>query len=585
MSMSRMFKPISGGAFKSALLCALAYFTIELLGSGDPPLIDSFNWYWLANALLLAALLIHPAKTWPQLITAVTAAHLLTLLDADARSGGRLVSVLICNEGFVCCTAAVLLRMLRRSRTSRTWRLSLDPASVTEALGGVLVVVGAVWLLMAVGVWTAMAPASGTLIEQSFLAGSLQTVVGFAAVTPAIVSWGTVKLAPMSADKVSETALAISLVALVCVAAFFHSSPVGAPLLWFLPIITFWAGMCLSVRALTASLLASALTLQLLAQLPIGSELPARGLDSGLQLFLFATALGALALAALKVRHEVKMGAMSGRARRLRRKNERHKRMQDGDVLGPRSMLSPMHDIANPRAIRLAVIGEITAAITHEVNQPLAAILNNAETALYLMQAGKGSHAVLKEILEDIRRDDLRASNVVRRTRALLQDQELVRGPVDLNELIAGAADAMKEGASRRDITLILARTAIPLVYADSLLLQQALLNLLANAFDAVDEPGGSKVVEVFACSSAGCVQICVRDSGHGIPEPDLQRIFESFRTGKHTGLGLGLSIARAIATAHGGRVFAENNVCGTGATVRIELPLAVDRKAAVALV
>jgi signal transduction histidine kinase len=157
---------------------------------------------------------------------------------------------------------------------------------------------------------------------------------------------------------------------------------------------------------------------------------------------------------------------------------------------------------------------------------------------------------------------------------------------VDLNEVVVRSVDAMREVASRRDITLTLAKGVIPLVHADLSLLQQALLNLLANAFDAVDESGRSyKAVEVFTCSSAACVQICVMDSGCGIPEPDLQRIFESFRTGKPMGLGLGLSIARAIATAHGGRVFAENNLCGPGAIVRIELPVAVSRKADVVLI
>jgi C4-dicarboxylate-specific signal transduction histidine kinase len=102
------------------------------------------------------------------------------------------------------------------------------------------------------------------------------------------------------------------------------------------------------------------------------------------------------------------------------------------------------------RAARLATIGEITAGITHEVNQPLAAILNNAETGLFLLQRKRPSLAMLRTLLEDIRNDDLRASQVVRRTRLLLQNREMVREQVNLNRVLAEAVDLLWMQAKRR---------------------------------------------------------------------------------------------------------------------------------------
>ncbi|WP_129777991.1 sensor histidine kinase [Peristeroidobacter soli] len=230
------------------------------------------------------------------------------------------------------------------------------------------------------------------------------------------------------------------------------------------------------------------------------------------------------------------------------------------------------------RAARLATIGEVTAGITHEVTQPLGAILNNAETGLFLLQKKRPPLATIRTILEDIRNDDLRASQVVRRTRALLQNREMVREPVNLNAVLAEAVDLLWMQARRRGIKLSLLPGDIPSISADPVHLQQVIINLIGNALDATEvDVTGARRVDVLSDHVDGRVRVSVRDSGCGIAPEHLETIFESFHSGKANGLGLGLSIARAIVKAHGGRIFAENNLHGPGATVCFEIPEPVD--------
>lgn len=255
----------------------------------------------------------------------------------------------------------------------------------------------------------------------------------------------------------------------------------------------------------------------------------------------------------------------------------------------PRKMIGALSDMTDAyaakdaaralaRAARLATVGEIAATITHEVSQPLGAILNNAETALFLIRKKRASLDTLREILEDIRNDDLRASKVVRRTRALLQNREMIHEQVNLNKVLAEAVDLVWLQASRRGIALVVSEGSVPSISADAVHLQQVMLNLIGNALDAAEVSiTGIKRVDVFSYHAANSVGVSVRDSGSGIPPTHLDSIFESFHTSKDGGLGLGLSISRAIVLAHGGRIFAENNKQAPGATVSFEIPVPVE--------
>jgi signal transduction histidine kinase len=230
---------------------------------------------------------------------------------------------------------------------------------------------------------------------------------------------------------------------------------------------------------------------------------------------------------------------------------------------------------------RLATIGELTATIAHEVNQPLAAILANVDAAELLLESGKAGLEDVRHILAEVRKDDLRASEVIRRLRGLLAKHEMARERVDLNGMFADVLEVLGAEAGRRQVELATEfDPALPRVLGDRVHLQQVVLNLIVNAMDAMADTHVSqrRVAVRTALRQDGSVEVAVTDRGHGIGREDLSKLFESFFTTKQRGMGLGLSIARSIVESHGGRIWAESDA-GAGATFRFTLP-AVERAA-----
>jgi signal transduction histidine kinase len=230
-------------------------------------------------------------------------------------------------------------------------------------------------------------------------------------------------------------------------------------------------------------------------------------------------------------------------------------------------------------ASRLATAGELTAAIAHEVDQPLGAILLNVDAVEMLLATGNAPPDEVAKVLADLRKDDLRATEVIRRLRALLAKHEMVREPVDLNAAIADVLRLLDAEARRRNVQLASELDGtLPSVLGDRVHLQQVLLNLVINAMDAMaDIPVHKRRVVVRTTHGARDVEVAVNDSGHGIAADRLPKLFESFYTTKEHGMGLGLSIARSIVEAHAGRIWAEANDQG-GATFRFAIP-ATDAK------
>ena len=226
---------------------------------------------------------------------------------------------------------------------------------------------------------------------------------------------------------------------------------------------------------------------------------------------------------------------------------------------------------------RTATAGALSASIAHELNQPLGAILNYAETADVLLDEKSVNVQLLKEIIADIRRDDQRASEVITHLRALLkQRSETELQTFDLNDAIDVAIRILGPEATKRGIALDTTHTntAFP-VRADQVQLQQVILNLAANGMDAVsDSPPSRRRLMVQAIpSGTSDVEVLVSDSGAGIAKDALRKIFDTFYTTKATGTGLGLSIARTIVESYGGKIWAENRE-GGGAVFRFTLPL-----------
>jgi signal transduction histidine kinase len=230
-------------------------------------------------------------------------------------------------------------------------------------------------------------------------------------------------------------------------------------------------------------------------------------------------------------------------------------------------------------ATRLAVAGELTASIAHEINQPLAAILANTEAAEMLLASSRDRKGDLSAILADIRRDDLRASNVISRLRTLLARQATAREEFELNDAIDDGCQMLAPEARRRDVALVLRRGPTPMrITGDSIQIQQVLINLVLNAMDAIgDLPDGRRRIVVTLREHAQRVHMEVSDRGRGIAPEHLPRLFDSFFSTKQRGMGLGLSITRSIVEAHGGRIWAESTPSAF-TVFHVELPLFVQQ-------
>jgi signal transduction histidine kinase len=225
-------------------------------------------------------------------------------------------------------------------------------------------------------------------------------------------------------------------------------------------------------------------------------------------------------------------------------------------------------------AARLAVAGELLGSIAHEINQPLGAILANTDAADLILATGEDRRTELAQILTDIRRDDLRASEVIRKLRALLARHEVERRPFEVHGAVREVEALVRAEARRRRVTIELRPAALTAtVTGDRAQLQQVLLNLLLNAMDAVaDLPDERRTIVLAVRSGGETIDISVGDRGHGIAAADLPRLFDSFYTTKRQGMGLGLSIARTLVEAHGGRIRVESQP-GQGATFHVQLP------------
>jgi len=228
---------------------------------------------------------------------------------------------------------------------------------------------------------------------------------------------------------------------------------------------------------------------------------------------------------------------------------------------------------------RVSTMGQLSTALAHELNQPLGAILSNAEAAEMLLDADPPSLEQVREILADIRKDDERAGEVIRRMRALLRKREMGMVPLDMGDLVQDVLRLTSGDAALRKVSVRAEVDAGPLpTRGDRVHLQQVLLNLLVNGMEAVagNPLGKRQVIMRAGRNGTGEIEVAVSDSGPGIPPDQLPRLFEPFFTTKPNGMGMGISIARTIIQAHHGRIWAENKPDG-GATFRFTLP--IDRR------
>jgi signal transduction histidine kinase len=224
---------------------------------------------------------------------------------------------------------------------------------------------------------------------------------------------------------------------------------------------------------------------------------------------------------------------------------------------------------------RVAVLGKFSGALAHELNQPLTAILCNAQAAQRFLTRPVVSLAVIKEILQDIVDEDKRAAEVIRRLRALFMKGAPKLQPLDLNEVVSEVLDfAHSDLISRKVRVALHMEPRLNVVLGDRVQIQQVLLNLVINACEAMagNTPDKRQLDLLTDAGVDGNVRIAVSDSGPGIAADAIGRLFESFFTTKVHGLGFGLSVSHSIVAEHGGSIEAVNNPEG-GATFRITLP------------
>ncbi|MFO1111115.1 MAG: sensor histidine kinase [Bradyrhizobium sp.] len=225
---------------------------------------------------------------------------------------------------------------------------------------------------------------------------------------------------------------------------------------------------------------------------------------------------------------------------------------------------------------RQATTGELSSSIAHELNQPLGSILTNAETAELILKSANPDLAEISEILADIKRDDRRAGEVIRRLRGFLKRTPFEARDVDINEIMGEAFKFLSVQASARNVALYLQTAPGALhIKGDPVQLQQVILNLIVNSMDALAAiPYGRTVIGRTEMNGGAKVEISISDSGPGIPADKIAQVFDPFFTTKDQGMGIGLSIARTIVLAHKGQIWAENQ-SGGGAAFRFTLPLA----------
>jgi two-component system sensor kinase FixL len=232
---------------------------------------------------------------------------------------------------------------------------------------------------------------------------------------------------------------------------------------------------------------------------------------------------------------------------------------------------------------RLASAGELSAAIVHELNQPLTGILTNSQAALQLVASGAARPEDLSETLADIAADGRRAGEVIQRLRTLLRKGPIDLRPIDLNEPVLQVAQLVGQDLLLRGSTLDLELASeLPRIRGDRVHLQQVALNLILNGIDAMASlPSGERRLLVRTAPASGrMVELEVRDAGPGIGREAFAHLFEPFYTTKPDGMGMGLAIVRSIVESHGGRVSAVNSPSG-GASFVVSLPTAAGADAA----
>lgn len=497
---------------------------------------------WAPNAILFAALLLAPVNRWWMYLVAIVPSHVLAQIS-DAPFSQILIQYIV-NVAEAMLSAAALLRLEPEPR--RLGQLS----AMTN-----LVLIGGIAAPLLTSVAMAMAFVPLGLTDDFWLTVIARTTTNtFATITlvPLILHFAVRAEGgwrPLDRGAALETSCIGACLAIVCVYVFVWPGAYDerAPVLLYAPMpLLIWA----TVRYEVVGVCASVLLVGAFATWGVVHEVGPFVVHSPVRnalttvLFLNVICIPLLMLAAVL---QERKAAFAEAARRD-------------------------HQLAH--LSRVATLGEISGAVAHEIRQPLASMLANAEAAAALLSSGATDVATVKPIVADIIADNRRAAQVIRRMQAMLRYSQTDRRPEQLNDLVMETLALSRGDLHRRQVVAIQSLGEdLPRIAVDRVQIQQVILNLIVNACDAM-EAVASDQRRLWISTSANAqqgVELTVRDSGPGLDDAMLERIFDPFVSTKPTGLGLGLSISQKIVASHGGRLWAERGE--SGAVFRLTLP------------
>ncbi|HVR96423.1 MAG TPA: MASE1 domain-containing protein [Thermoanaerobaculia bacterium] len=525
---------------------AAAYFLGSLLGLSFQFPGTQISAIWPPNAILLATLLVTPRHRWWIYLLAVLPAHFL----AQGLMGIPFPIVLINfagNVGDALLGALAVVHLaeqpLRFDRL-RTMGLIMffgglvAPALVSLAVGELFVMTGASpepWLAWRLRLLT------NTLAVFTLV----PPIVMAAARIPFIPPWRRVEATALLAGLLAVGTLVFVLpeVGLQQILALLY---VPLPFLLWAAVRFGLPGVSLSVLTLGAMAMWGVLS----GRGPFATDLPIENATS-LTLFLIVVCAPLLLLAALVEEH---------------RATEEDRRRTEQEAREQRRELAHL--------TRVVMLGELSGALAHELNQPLTAILSNAQAAQRLLAMEPVDLEEVRDALQEIASEDIRAGAVIQRLRAMLKKERRDLESLDLSAITWEVLALAHSDLVTRNVSVI-TRLApyLPAVRGDRVQLQQVLLNLILNACEAMSgvAPRDRQLTLAITHETDG-IHLSLGDRGVGIPSGAMDRVFEPFFTTKEHGLGLGLAICRSIVVEHGGRLWASDGEAG-GATFHLLLP------------
>ena len=499
---------------------------------------------WPANAVLLAALLLTPRSRWWVVFVTTSLAHVAAM--SPTTPAWRLVWQIAGNSVFMSAAAILVGRYAGLPLLFQSRRQVFSYVAISVGLPAVFALVMPSFVRPLLGFDGVASPGA------ALLRTALSNVVALMLVAPVLLLWGQTdrrQLGEPTARRVVEVVgimVALIVVGLIAFGTAPELAQFPGLLLWFFPPLV-WAAVRLGPGGAATSVFFVAMFATLGTARQLGPFVLANEAEQVLSLQLFWIAIGPPIMLLAAVIRE---------------------REQAEEAL---------HEQRNQLAhvTRVATAGELSGAIAHELRQPLTSILANAQAGLHLLGRDRVDLGEVREILRDIARDDQQAANVLGRLRSFVKEGESRFEPLAIETVVR---DALALSKSTVQLSGVDVRTSIPAglprVWGDPVQLLQVMVNLVVNGCESMHlTPPAARRLELQAVPVDGeHVEVLVSDLGTGLPNGGEDRVFDPFFTTKEHGLGLGLAIGRSIVTAHGGRLWGENNA-SQGATFHLVLP------------